>query len=374
MRSPAARRRMSLGRLSRLTTMQEVLTKNKETPGTTIGLGKISHSSILRLWKISVLLTILILLLSGCTDKKLKIYRVGMICGLDRMAPIADGFKAKMTELGYVEGKNIIYYLKNMAADSAGERLIAEKFVADRVDLIVAFPTEPAVAAKAAVRGTKIPVIFANAGIEGTDLVTDIRNPGGNLTGVRFPGPDITIKRFEFLMDMAPKIRRIYIPYDPGYPNNLPALTAIRPVASSKAITLVEKPITAIKDLRADLERRRTSKSIGMDAVMIMPEILMQSPHNWAIIRKFAEEFNLPIAGAAAPFANQGALFSYAPTPFEIGTLAATQADKIFNGIPAGTIPVFTPECHLRINYRVAQRLGLNVPDGVLRMADEVIR
>ena len=350
------------------------MTKNKEKSEMTIDSRKTPHSPIQRLWKISALLAALILLLPGCTDKKLKVYKVGMICGLDRMAPIADGFKAKMAELGYTEGKNITYYLKIVAADSAEQRLIADKFVADGVDLIVAFPTEPAVAAKAAVKGTKIPLLFANAGIEGTDLVADILNPGGNLTGVRFPGPDITIKRFEFLMDIAPRVKRIYIPYEPDYPNNLPALTAIRPVASSKGITLVEKPITDITDLQADLEKRRTSGSIGMDAIMIMPEILMQSPDYWAIIRKFAEEFNLPIAGAAAAFASQGALFSYAPTPLEIGALAATQADKIFNGIPASTIPVFTPECHLRINYRVAQRLGFKVPEGVLRMAHEVIR
>ena len=46
---------------------------------------------------------------SGCGKKTQKVYRVGILSGLDYMANTADGFKAKMTELGYIEGENIVY-------------------------------------------------------------------------------------------------------------------------------------------------------------------------------------------------------------------------------------------------------------------------
>ena len=49
-------------------------------------------------------------------------------------------------------------------------------------------------------------------------------------------------------------------------------------------------------------------------------------------------------------------------------------ADKVLNGIPAGTIPVVTPEQDLWINYKVAQELGLRVSEGLLSMAEEIIR
>ena len=52
---------------------------------------------------------ILIIALSGCGKEEPKVYRVGILCGLDYIADIIDSFKTKMTELGYLEGKNVVY-------------------------------------------------------------------------------------------------------------------------------------------------------------------------------------------------------------------------------------------------------------------------
>ncbi|MFA5356911.1 MAG: ABC transporter substrate binding protein, partial [Candidatus Omnitrophota bacterium] len=62
------------------------------------------------------------------------------------------------------------------------------------------------------------------------------------------------------------------------------------------------------------------------------------------------------------------------PGNFDQGALAAGLADKILRGVPAGVIPVVTPELRLRINYKVIQRLGLKAPEGLLSRADEIIR
>jgi len=104
--------------------------------------------------------------ISGCDEKTEKVYRVGIVSGARAFIKIADGFKAKMTELGYIEGKNIVYDLHELDADPAEEERVARKFVEDKVDLIFAFPTGPSFAAKAAAQGTNIPVVFALAGIE----------------------------------------------------------------------------------------------------------------------------------------------------------------------------------------------------------------
>jgi ABC-type uncharacterized transport system substrate-binding protein len=57
-----------------------------------------------------------------------------------------------------------------------------------------------------------------------------------------------------------------------------------------------------------------------------------------------------------------------------IGALAAVQADKIFRGTSAGTIPVITPESQLSINTKAAQDLGVTVPDGLLKLANQVLK
>jgi putative ABC transport system substrate-binding protein len=333
-----------------------------------------SQSKIGNWQAILVLVVVVGLLVSGCGADKPKVYRVGILSGAEPFASIADGFKVKMTELGYVEGKNIVYDVQDAKGDRAEEQRIAQKFVDDKVDLIFAFPTEPAVAAKAATQGTDIPVIFALAGLEGSNLVESVRQPGGNITGVRFPGPEQTSKRLEILHELVPGAKRVWITYDPNYPNNPPALEALRPLATSLDMTLVEVPVASVADIQADLQARAASSDIGMDAILIMPEVLSQTPDTYGVILKFANEHEVPIAGAMPYTADLGAVFSYTGDNIEMGELAASLADKTFRGTPAGEIPVVTPENRLRLNYKATQELGLTVPEGLLNQATEIIR
>ncbi|HEY4689390.1 MAG TPA: ABC transporter substrate-binding protein [Anaerolineae bacterium] len=325
-------------------------------------------------WTILVGVIVVTLLLSGCAASQPKVYRVGILIGFAPFAEIADGFKAKMADLGYVEGKNITYDVQTVDVDPAKEQQVLQKFVADKVDLIFAFPTGPAVSAKAAAQGTGIPVVFAMAGLEETDLVESVRQPGGNITGVRFPGPENTMKRFEFLRQLAPQAKRVYLAYNANYPANANALEVLRPAAASEGVMLVEAPITSLEELKADLQTRAASDDLGMDAIFIMPDDLTQSPDGVPVIVEFAAKHHMPIGGAAAFWADAGALYSYVANFLEMGELAAPLADKIFKGSSAGTIPVVSPEQYLRLNYTAAQGLGLTVPEGLLSQAQEIIR
>jgi putative ABC transport system substrate-binding protein len=325
-----------------------------------------------------LILTILVVLcafLDSCSKKpQKKVLRVGIVSGAEAFADIADGFKAKMTELGYVEGRNIFYDFQKLSADPAGEKRVTQKFVADKVDLIFAFPTEPTVAAKEAAKGTDIPIVFALAGIEGNNLVDSILRPGGNITGVRFPGPEITAKRLEILQELAPQARRIYLIYDPNYPNTRPALDSLYKTAPSLGMTLVEDTVNNLKELQTALQERAALEDIGIDAIFIMPEILTQSPEGWAMIIAFADEHKVPVAGGMGYTAEHGAIFSVVPNCVEMGRLAAPMADKIFKGTPAGEIMVATPtSAEIWLNYTAIQKLGLTAPEGLLSRADKII-
>ncbi|OHB59890.1 MAG: hypothetical protein A2Y12_18910 [Planctomycetes bacterium GWF2_42_9] len=323
---------------------------------------------------ILVVIYVLMIALCGCSKKQpQKIYRVGILAG-NPFVTIIDGFKAKMAELGYVEGKNIVYDVHNLGFDPLGYDRVNKKFVEDKVDLIFAFPTEPAQSAKAATKGTNIPVIFAQAGLEGSNLIESIPKPGGNITGSRFPGPDIVVKRFEILLESAPDIKRLYVPYDKNYPIVAPALKKLRSAASFKDVILVELPVISSIEIQTDIENRMKSADIGVDAILLLPEILTQTPESWAIISRFAVEFKLPLVGSSPATVEKGGIFSYNVDPFESGRLAAEKTNKVLKGVPAGTIMVATPPSHLRINYKIAKELGLTVPEGLLSMADEVIR
>jgi putative tryptophan/tyrosine transport system substrate-binding protein len=291
------------------------------------------------------------LLFAGCGEKKAKVYRVGIISGLEGFAKVTDGFKQGMTELGYIEGKNISYDVQRLDDDPAGEKRAAKKFVDAGVDLIFAFPTGPSMAAKVAAEGTGIPVVFAVAGTEKNLLVKSNGQPGGNITGVRFPLHENTPRRLEILHEIAPAVKRVLLAYDVNYPNTKAALDSLRALAPSLGITLVEDPVPTLEELKEALKTRSALSDIGVDAVLIMPDVLNHSLEGVnEIITKFAATHRIPVGGCMSNTADAGAIFSYFPDSINQGVLAASSADKILRGIPAGTIPVITPENYLRIN------------------------
>jgi len=340
---------------------------------------QVSYGKTRMMWKLVSVLMVFALLLSGCGQAKPKVYHVG-IFGFIAFGQIADGFKEGMAELGYIEGENITYDVQffDVSVDSIEKgNEILQKFVSDDVDLIFSFPTEQTVLAKAETQGTDIPVVFCFAGLEGNDLVQSVREPGGNITGVRYPGPDTTGKRLEFLTEMVPTAKRIGLFYQVGYPTTEPALEVLRPLAKSLGVTLVEIPVSTLDEMQADLAAREKQADPGVDAFLQMADGLTHSPAGAGMVMEFAQKHNLPYGGGhyiqVADDAS-GALFAYSPYDFEMGKLAAPIVDKILKGTQAGTIPLATPENHLVINSLMAQALGLELPEGLLKRADRIVR
>jgi putative ABC transport system substrate-binding protein len=323
----------------------------------------------------AVLLVGICLFLSSCSEKKPKVYRVGILCGLDYIATIPDSFKSKMTELGYIEGKNIIYDIQRTNFEPDREEQILKKFVKDKVDLIFTFPTEVSMAAKAAAQGTNIPVLFCFANIEDTGLVQSVRQPSGNITGVRYPGPDLAIKRFEIMRELAPSAKRMWIPYQRGYPIVASQMEVLRPAAAAVGVTLEEAPADNAAELQTILDARaKKSADIGMDAILFLAEPLAVTSDAFAVMGKFAAEHRLPIGGALMLVEGYGSVFGVNVDIVTTGKQAAVLADKILRGTPAGTIPVVSAESFFEINYKASQELGLSVSEGLLSRADKIIR
>jgi putative ABC transport system substrate-binding protein len=327
-----------------------------------------------RRWMILVWIAVVTLLLSGCGATSPKVYRVGILSGLDFFANTADGFKAKMTELGYIEGQNIVYDFQKTNLEPAAEQQILNKFVADKVDLIFVFPTDVALEAKAATQGTDIPVLFANANMEGVDLVTSVREPGRNITGVRYPGPDLAIKRFEIMREVAPQAKRLWVPYKRGLDIVPSQLVVLRPAAAAAGVTLVEAPADDAAELQANLLARAKATDLGVDGILMIAEPLVVTPDSFTVMAKFAAEHKLPMGGALMVVGDYKSVFGVSTDNVAVGKQAALLGNKILKGTAAGTIPVVSAENFLQINYPAAQALGLTVPEGLLRQAAQVIR
>jgi putative tryptophan/tyrosine transport system substrate-binding protein len=329
------------------------------------------------LWTLFSWLAVIAMLLSGCGNAgKSKVYKVGVLSGLDAFAPSVDGFKEKMTELGYIEGQNITYDVQSTNVDIDAYKSITKKFVEDKVDMIFTFPTEATMEAKAATQGTDIPVIFdlAFTDVPGVDLIDSIRQPGGNITGVRFPSADIASKRLQILLEFAPNAKRIFVPYLKDYPNVPGQLDVIRPQAQAQGVELIEFGATSPQDLQTELDSFIAPDGIGIDAILLIAEPVSITPDFYSVLGKFSYEHQIPIGGALMEPDGHSSIFGVLPQAKVAGEQAALLADKIFKGAQAGTIPVVTSEGYFQINYKAAQALGVTVPEGLLNQADEVIR
>jgi putative ABC transport system substrate-binding protein len=316
------------------------------------------------------------LILSSCGVESQRVYRVGILSGLSAFAPAVDGFKAKMTELGYIEGENITYDVQSTEVDMDAYTRISEQFVADGVDLIFVFPTEASMAAKAATQASGIPVVFTLTftDVEGIDLIDTVREPGGNVSGVRFPSVDIASKRLEILLQIVPDAKRIFVPYLQGYPNVPGQLDAIHPQAESLGVELVEFAASSPDALQAEVDRLSAESGSGIDAVLMIAEPLAITPPFYTILGKYCYENNIPIGVALMNLDGYETIFGLLPDPANAGEAAALTADKILRGAVAGTIPVQTSESYFQINYLAAQHFGVTVPDGLLKQADEIIK
>lgn len=322
-----------------------------------------------------VLVMTLTLILSACgAQQPPKVYRIGVLSGLDFIAGITDGFKAGMADLGYIEGQNISYDVRATNFDMEAYRSILKEFVANDVDLILVFPTEASIEAKIITAGTDIPVVFSFALIEGMNLVDSVREPGGNLTGVRYPGPDIAVKRYDVMRELAPSVSRILVPYQAGYPIVDPQLEAIRSAANEDGVTLIELPAADAADLETALAAHVVDGTADVDAVLLLAEPLGVTAEPFVALAKFAAAHNMPIGGAYMVVNGYEALFGINVDVTATGRQAAPLADKILKGTPAGTIPVASADTFLQLSYREAQRLGLDVPEGLLSQANEIIR
>ncbi len=304
-----------------------------------------------------------------------KVWHVGVLSGMSFFADTEDGFREKMAELGYTEGKNIVYDSRKMTGyDQAAYQAALKDFRDNKVDLVLVFPTEASQEAKAAMKGTGIPVVFANVFTEDTGLIESVRQPGGDITGVRWGGPDLGLQRYEAMRELMPGAKRMLIPYQRGYPTTRSQLIALRTAASADGITLVEMPVDNATELETELGKQASSIT-GKDTVILaIAEPLFVTPDSFIVITEFAQSHGIPAGGAYMSLDGHESVFGLTPGSVPQGRQAAVLADKIFRGTPAGEIPVVTAENYFQLNYRQAQQLGIPVSEGLLSRADEIIR
>jgi putative ABC transport system substrate-binding protein len=305
-----------------------------------------------------------------------KVYKIGILNGFDYVGKNVDGFKAGMAELGYIEGENVLYDVQKADPDVEKYQAILKGFANEKVDLLFAFPTEASLEAKKVTQETGIPLVFVHANYEGMNLINSIKEPGNNLTGVRYPGPDVALKRLEVLLEILPKAKNIVVPYFKGYPNVPPQTEILNKWAPTLGVNIIEMPVSSPEELEKSLNDL-LKKGQKIDSIMTLAEPVSGTPSFTDVFGKFADDNNIPVCGTML-LKERGykyeTIFGVDTDTFASGKQAAPLADKVLRGIPAGTIPVESAEVYYEINYKKASEMGIPLSESILKTANKVIR
>ena len=283
-------------------------------------------------------------------------------------ANLVGPFRNGLRELGYEEGRNIL--IEYRWADGDYQRLpdLIDNLLAANVDLIVTAGTPAALAVKKAT--TSVPLVMVAVGDPvGSGIVPSLSRPGGNITGLSSIAPDLEGKRLELLREVAPKVSRVALFWNPTNFFHAVSLQQARAGAQTLRIDLQLLGVSTSEELDqafAAIIRTRP------DALLLLADRVFL--HNRVRIMEFAGKHRLPSVNAYRELVEAGGLMSYGPSYEEMHRRAAIYVDKIIKGTNPGELPVEQPaKFTLVVNLNAAKALGLEIPPTLLARADEVI-
>jgi putative ABC transport system substrate-binding protein len=273
--------------------------------------------------------------------------------------------RAYMQALGYVEGRNIVFDVRY--ADGMVDRLptLAAELVAQRAAVIATFGDATGLAVKAAT--TTIPIVSMSEDLVRAKLVTNIRHPGGNITGVSIMGTELDAKRLEVLAEILPARSTVLLLADPTtHRESRPALDA---TAAALGLTLRETVVGTSEQVERAL---REAKDAGVTGVNVLSSALLFALRGHII--KLAAELGLPAMYQWPETADEGGLIAYGPSLRGAFRQVTMLVDKVLKGAKPGDIPIEQPtRFSLVINLKTANTLGLTVPPLTLLRADRAI-
>jgi putative ABC transport system substrate-binding protein len=296
---------------------------------------------------------------------------VGLITGFSEteMLPLATAFRARMRELGWTEGRDVLIDVRTANGDYDKLDAEAGRLVAASADVIVAMGTPGLIATRKYTRTT--PVVFTQvADPVGQRLVDSLGHPGGNATGLTNFEFSFGGKWVELLYELDPRISHLTLITNPANENTTQFVRVIAAAADARKIPVRIASVRGPADIQDAIET--CSKQPG-GALIIFPDSL-PVVHRAQII-ELAGNYKLPAVYPFRIFAEAGGLLSYGSSFKAIYIRAAEYVDKILKGANPSDLPVEAPtKFELVINLKTAKELGLTVSPALQVAADEIIQ
>lgn len=280
--------------------------------------------------------------------------------------PTVEGLRAGLRDLGFEEGRDVVFDIRFTQGKPEATRGAAEALVKEGVDLIVTSNEAATQAAKDATK--KIPIVFTLVGDPVmAGILRVIAKPGANLTGISSLTSDLVAKRLEILKTLAPRIRRVWAIHHGDDPSSIEAIRRAEVAAKQLDVELIARPVYTPEQLAYAI------KSIKPGDALLPPDVgTLDIP---AVLLELSMASRLPAVFATSLWVGHGGLASYGPDYHAQGVQAARLVAKILRGARPGNLPVEGADrIDLAVNLKTAGNLGLTVPRKIMLRADTIRR
>ena len=314
-----------------------------------------------------VVTTLIISVRLADAQKSNKILRIGFLSPETHQSGRFESFRQGLSELGYVEGKNIAIEYRGSEDNAQLERLATE-LVREKVAVLVTQGRATVLAKNAA---ANVPHVFGISGdpVE-AGLVRSLAQPGGNMTGITFLAFELVGKRLEILKEAISKVSRVGVLASPAHPGEQRELSETRSTARSLGISVLHHHVNTTADVYAALDAIAKENA---DALLAFPDPVTNTHRKQ--IAEFAVKQRLASAFGWRDYVEAGGLMSYGPNHDVLWKRLALYTAKILKGSKPSEIPVELPmKFELVINLKTAKQIGVTISPSVLARADKVIK
>jgi putative ABC transport system substrate-binding protein len=275
-------------------------------------------------------------------------------------------FMRGLRELGHTLSE-FSFECRSASKHDSGLAAAAADLVQLPVDVIVTSSQPAAHAAQKATHAIPIVTIISGDPVA-AGLASSLAKPGGNLTGVTYYANELAAKRLELLKEAVPGLATVGVLANPAVAY-LPFEEDTKRAARELGVALNIQHVGEPDELDAAFSRMEAA---GAQAVFVLPDLMLASQSSR--IAALAIEHRLPTMAWGPWFVADGCLMAYSARYREMQHRLAFYVDRILKGSKPGDLPIEQPtKFELSINLKTANALGIDLPQTILVMADEVI-
>ena len=320
----------------------------------------------------SMLVGVVGLALSLAAAAQERVARVGYLSWQDHGSyyeATLKGFVDGLRSEGFIEGKNLELLRRSASNDAGRFKPLARELAAAKVDLFFAPATPMATAAWYADKQAPIVIATIMDPVE-LKFVNSLARPGTRVTGVTTMNNELTVKRFQLLMEMVPGLKRVGVVIDEAMREACTQeLDHAQQSARQLGLTLVTVHVDRPDRLEAAFRQLIDAKVQAVTSTLLSTRNDLERDYARAALKhKLPSMFELDVG------AREGGLMSYGPDFEDIYRRAGRYAGRVLKGARPGEMAMEEPrQFRLVLNLKTAREIGLTVPAAVRLRADEVI-